>query len=561
MSTSMTFSEGVAYSDKALAELKAREAEYSKFKMMETSTLADPSADLVMSLVGFPTAAGKIVTKETALRVIAFLSGVRMLSNDIAKLPLILHESKIEAGRQTILPALENPLYPILKDCPNRWQTSFELRFFLVSQLVMAGNCFAQVIRNGRGEVLELIPLNAWHMHAEWNLDVPGKPVLFWRYGDSHGNIKVFQAEDLLRVTALNVEATGIMGSRTTVLAKEALSVLMAAEEQAGRQFANGLSMAGFITSPEESEMDQVQAQNVVDNLKRNFAGSQNAAKFTFLPGGLKWEKMSFNAQESQLLESRKFSEEQIARLLGGAPLMVKMGLGEKNSTFAASSAFLQEYFSTSLLPYCTAIEQAITRDLILPKDRATTYARHDATVVLRGSLRERAETYQIQLISGQLSPNDVAVLEHRNTVPGFGDVRFFPANSGYYDPATGEYAIPGQAVPEPNPDEQNKPDDGTREPDDDDEGEDAPPNKPPKKGKPKAEGRVIYRLERLQAVAKAAAERVIRKEQKAGTADVKFTAEVLSIPMEKAEEYVSKRKALSEAEARAALVALAQGD
>src|ERR1019366_7990538 len=200
------------------------------------------------------------------------------------------------------------------------------------------------------------------------------------------------------------------------------------------------------------------QAQNAVDDLKKNFSGSQNAGKFTALPGGAKWEKMTFNAKESQLLESRKWNAEEVIRLLGGAPLIAKLAYGEKASTYAATSAQLDEYFNTCLLPHCVAIEQSIMRDLIAPKDRARLYAKHDANIILRGSLRERSETYEIQLRSGQVSPNDVAILEDHDTMEGFGDVRFFPANSGYFDPETGEYAIPGQATPTPDPAEASKP-------------------------------------------------------------------------------------------------------
>src|SRR6202020_589914 len=113
------------------------------------------------------------------------------------------------------------------------------------------------------------------------------------------------------------------------------------------------------------------QAQVVVDRLKRDFSGSRNSGKFTFLPGGIKYEKMQLTAVEGQLLESRQWNAEEVVRLLGGAPLLVKLGYGDKNQTYASSSAFLDEYFNTSLLPYTTSLEQNITRDLIAPKDRS----------------------------------------------------------------------------------------------------------------------------------------------------------------------------------------------
>jgi hypothetical protein len=76
-----------------------------------TSTLASPSSELVNALVGMPAAAGKIVTRETAIRVAAFLGGVKMLSNDLAKMPLILRQTKTVSGRQRTLPAVDETLY------------------------------------------------------------------------------------------------------------------------------------------------------------------------------------------------------------------------------------------------------------------------------------------------------------------------------------------------------------------------------------------------------------------------------------------------------------------
>jgi HK97 family phage portal protein len=308
-----------------------------------SSTLANPSADFIQSLMGFPTAAGKPVTRMTAIRVASFLSCVRMLSNDIAKYPLILRETTSTGGRIRTTPAIKEPLYSLLKDCPNQWQTSFQMRFFLASQLLTAGNCFCQKIVNQKGDILALNPLDAWRMTQKWDLSVPGKPDLYWMYADSQGTMRRFEQNEVWHTTNCNIDGGGFEGSAIIALAKEALSVLIAAEETAGRNFANGLGMGGFIAAPAESPLTEPEAQNIVDRLKKDFAGSQNAGKFTLLPGGLKWENMSYNARDSQLLESRQWNAEEIARVMGGAPLLVKLGLGEKNSTYAASSAFLED--------------------------------------------------------------------------------------------------------------------------------------------------------------------------------------------------------------------------
>jgi hypothetical protein len=321
----------------------------------------------------------------------------------------------------------------------------------------------------------------------------------------------------------------------------------MAAEETAGRNFSNGLGMGGFISFPPDSGIDEKQAQNVIDRLKKDYAGSQHAGKFTIIPGGGKWEKMTFNAQESQLLESRKWNEQEVVRLLGGAPLLVKLGLGEQNSTYAASSAFLDEYFNTSLLPYTTAIEQSITRDLIPRKQWGTMYAKHSADIILRGSPKERAETNQVLINSWQLTPNEARTLEDRDSIEG-GDFLSGPANGAIFNPVTGEFFIPGQLAPDP--DDPEEADEQTTTPDaaEPDAAGDADGSTP---GKAEA---------RLRALAVSMAERVLRKEQKS-TPDAKFVADVLNVDLTVAGAYVAGRSDMTDEQAREALVAMGMGD
>jgi HK97 family phage portal protein len=553
-----------------------------EFQNNGSSSLANPSADLIQSFLGWPAAAGKPVTRESALRVSAVLSSVKMLSNDLAKMPLITREVTTVKGRQITQIAYENPLYPIFASVPNRWQTSYELRWFMASQLLLNGNAFSQILRDQKQDVVELIPLNAWQMNFKWEEDAPlfnvdGFPITTkkngkkqivpsWTYNNGRNTPVTFYQPDLWHVTSMNLEGAGIQGESMVALGREAMSLLMAAEEYAGRNFANGLGMGGFITFPPEVTVTEEQAQQVVDTLKKDGAGSQNAGKFMAVPHGAKFEKMSFNPQESQLLESRKWNEETIARLFGGAPLVVKLGLGQQNSTYASSSAFLDEYFNTSLAPHCIAIEQSISRDLIDKDDRSKVYVKHNADIYLRGAPKERAETNQVKINSFQMTPNEARAQEDENTVEG-GD--FLSGGTGtpvIYDPETKRFFIPGQLQPQLTPEEAQQKKDLTPPPapafapntqgTDQDIDSNEPTNpQPPVRKKKKGNAHA-----RLQDFANSLSERVMRSEAK-GEVKAKFVAEVLNISMEKAEEYVTKRKTLDEVQARAALFELAMGE
>ena len=522
---------------------------FTGFKNDGTSTLASPSADLVQSLLGFPASAGKVVTKTTAIRVAAFLTGVKTIANDIAKMPLILREIKTIDGRQRTQPAIENPLYGLLKDAPNTWQTSYQLRWFLASQLIMQGNCFCQKITDRAGDLIGLNPLDAWNMSPHWDKTTK-IPTLLWRHTDGDGHVREFNQSELWHVSNCNIEGNGLAGTAIIALAKEALSILMAAEETAGRNFANGLGMGGFITFPPDVEISEPQAQGVVDTLKKNFSVSQNAGKFSVISMGGKWEKMTFNAQESQLLESRKWSEQEVVRILGGAPLLVKLGLGEQSSTYASSSAFLDEYFNTSLLPLTTSIEQSITRDLIPRNQWGKLYAKHNADIILRGSPKERAETNQIKIQSFQMTPNEARAVEDMDSVEG-GD--FLTGGTGtpvIFDIMKQEFFIPGQQPPEAEATDDSTP---------------APSQEEGDGGEPDAAGTrdgttTPPAKNRLGVIANSLAERVERKAVKA-TLEPKFVSEVLACTITDAESYCKTYKDMTPDEQHTKLVALVVGE
>jgi HK97 family phage portal protein len=530
------------------------------FRNSGESTLASPSGDLLQSLIGFPASSGKAVTRVTAVRVATFLAGVKVLASDIAKMPLILRQTSVIDGRQRTSHAIDDPLYPILRFCPNSYQTSYQMRWFLASQLIMNSNCYCQKILDQAGDILALIPLQAWNMAPHWDRQT-NPPTLLYRYSDGRGDIREFTQDQIWHVSALNMEGFGIEGSSIIMLAKEAISLLIAAEETAGRTFSNGLGMSGFLTSVSpDTAPTEIQAQNTLDRLRKDFSGSQNAGKFSYIPD-MKFEKMTFTAKDSQLLESRKWDAQEIIRVLGGAPLLVKLGLGEQNSTYASSTAFLDEYFNTCLLPYTTAIEQSITRDLIPKKQWSTLYAKHDADVILRGSPKERAETNAVLINSWQMTPNEGRAIEDRDSIEG-GDFLCGPSNGAIYDPVKGEFFIPGQKVPDPGDLNSANEEAGSKEPDEggsdaEGAGEDSTSTNVPPTPAKKVPAKVPSK--RLKALANSAVERIERKLAKS-TVDAKFVAEVLNCPLDAAQTYCNTIYQTPE-DVHAALMVLAMGE
>ncbi len=543
-----------------------------------TSTPANPSSEFLQAVVGIPAAAGEVVNRSTAENCVAVFSAVNQLASDIAKMGLILRETSIQNGSQRINPALTDPLYTILKDVPNDYQTSFEFRYFLATQLIMNSNFYCQKITDQAGNILQLIPLDAWAMEVRWDWDAPlqftkvingvKQGVLAYHYHGAKQPLK-FYAPQLWRGTRYNLDGVGYQGTPSIMLAKQAISVVLAAEKTAAKMMANGLTTSGFVSfpmsnDPKATKVDTVQAQNVLDQITKQNTGPHNAGRILLMPGGGTWQDMTPTAQEAQFLESRKWNAEDIARVYGGAPLIVKLGLGQQNSTYASSSAFLDEYFNTSLLPLTTIFEQTITRDLIPKEDWGKKYAKHNADVILRGAPDERAKTYQTLIQSFQMTPNEARILEDRDTIEG-GD--FLSGGTGtpvIFDIEKQEFFIPGQLPPQAMMDHQqslaktNAKAAADRaaalgeEPDASGGDDVVPP--PTAKPQPKNKAQA-----RLKQIANSLVERVMRKEG-ATKPDAKFVAEVLNVSKNLAEAYVKQRADLNDEQARTILLALAEG-
>ena len=96
-------------------------------------------------------AAGKIVTERSALQTTAVYACVRILSEAVAGLPLHLYRYKDDGSKEK---AIDTTLYRLLHDEPNPEMSSFVFRETLMTHLLLWGNAYAQIIRNGKGEVV-----------------------------------------------------------------------------------------------------------------------------------------------------------------------------------------------------------------------------------------------------------------------------------------------------------------------------------------------------------------------------------------------------------------------
>lgn len=352
--------------------------------------------------------AGKRVTDKTALQHIVVYACVRVLSEAIAQLPL--HVYKYTDNGKERVP--KHPLYFLLHDQPNPEMTSFVFRETLMSHLLIYGNAFAQIIRNGRGDVIGLYPL----MPDRVKVDRDEKNRLIYiysRYDEANPNVKkmgdiILGAEDVLHIPGLGFD--GLVGYSPIAMAKNALGISLACEEYGASFFANGASPSGVLEHP-----GVIKNPEKVRNAWRQAYGSGNSHKVAVIEEGMKYTPISIPNNEAQFLETRKFQLEEIARLYR-VPLHLIGDL--EHATFSNIEQQSLEFVKYTLDPWIVRWEQSMQKALLSDSEKGTYFIKFNVEGLLRGDYASRMQGYATARQNGWMNANDIRELEDMNQIP-----------------------------------------------------------------------------------------------------------------------------------------------
>ena len=356
------------------------------------------------------------------MQMTAVYSCVRILSEAIAGLPIHLYRYGEGGSKEK---AINHPLYFLLHDEPNPEMTSFVFRETLMTHLLLWGNAYAQIIRNGKGEVVALYPLMPNRMTV--NRDENGK--LYYEYQTSqdeahmmNGSRVRLQPSDVLHVPGLGFD--GLVGYSPIAMAKNAIGMAIACEEYGAKFFANGATPGGILEHPGVVK----DPERVRESWNSAFGGSSNANKVAVLEEGMKYTPISISPEQAQFLETRKFQINEIARIFRVPPHMV--GDLEKSS-FSNIEQQSLEFVKYTLDPWVVRWEQSLQQALILPSEKATIFIKFNLDGLLRGDYQSRMQGYSTGIQNGFMSVNDVRGLEDMNllTAEEGGDLHFVNGN------------------------------------------------------------------------------------------------------------------------------------
>ena len=359
--------------------------------------------------------AGKNVTERSAMQMTAVYSCVRVLSEAVAGLPLHVYKYRSDglgaasAGKEK---AVSHSLYSLLHDEPNPEMTSFVFRETLMTHLLLWGNAYAQIIRNGKGEVIALYPL----MPNRMTVDRDSSGRLYYKYyrgSDEAIRSKEYEVVlspyDVLHIPGLGFD--GLVGYSPIAMAKNAIGLAIATEEFGAKFFANGAAPSGVLEHPGTIK----DPSKVREAWQSQFGGSSNSGKVAVLEEGMKYTPISISPEQAQFLETRKFQINEIARIFRVPPHMV--GDLEKSS-FSNIEQQSLEFVKYTLDPWVIRWEQSIQRALLRPEEKKRYFAKFNVEGLLRGDYQSRMNGYAVARQNGWMSANDIRELENLDRIP-----------------------------------------------------------------------------------------------------------------------------------------------
>ena len=352
--------------------------------------------------------AGKVVTERSAMQMTAVYSCVRILAEAVAGLPLHLYRYKEDGGKEK---AINTNLYHLLHDEPNPEMSSFVFRETLMTHLLLWGNAYAQIIRNGKGEVIALYPLMPNKMRVD--RDESGHIYYEYRKTTDEANAKenetvILSSFDVLHIPGRGFD--GLVGYSPIAMAKNAIGLAIATEEYGAKFFANGAAPSGVLEHPGTIK----DPQRVREAWQSQFGGSGNSGKVAVLEEGMKYTPISISPEQAQFLETRKFQINEIARIFRVPPHMV--GDLEKSS-FSNIEQQSLEFVKYTLDPWIIRWEQSLNRTLLNQEEKKTYFFKFNVEGLLRGDYQSRMQGYATARQNGWMSANDIRELENLDKI------------------------------------------------------------------------------------------------------------------------------------------------
>lgn len=340
------------------------------------------------------------VSFETAMQLSAVWASARLLSEAVAGLPLEIHDGKGNPVRSDVSELFSGKV--------NRYQTRFEFMETMMLNLVMRGNCYALKQYSGN-RLVGLMPLMASQVETRL---LPDGAVVHVFYGDK--DVKVYAADSVWHVRLFG---NGIVGLSPLGYARNTIGIALAGEKRVSHVFQNGGKPSGVLMVDKlltDKQREQVRSE--FNELREG-----NNDRLMVLEADMKYQTISMSPEDIQLLESRRFQIEDLARFFGVPSVLINDTSG--STTWGSGiEQLVQGFYKLNLRPYLERFEASIKHNLMSPSVRSKSVVEFNFDALLRGDRAGRADARQKEINSGQMTPNEARAEEGREPLPG-GDV------------------------------------------------------------------------------------------------------------------------------------------
>ena len=352
---------------------------------------------------------GEQVDEKSAMQIATVYACVRLLAESVAQLPLHLYKVTDDDGQEK---AKDHPLYRILYREPNPEMTSFSFWEAVMTHLLLWGNAYAQVVRDGKNSVLGLYPL----LPENVEIDRTDKGELYYIYhaytdevpGETNKDI-IFRRDEILHIPGLGFN--GLVGFSPIAMMKNALGTTIAVEKYGSSFFKNNGQPLGVLEHPGVLK----DPQKIRDNWMDTYGGPNNAHKIALLEEGMTYKPISLPPEDSQFLSTREFGVEEICRIFRVPPHMVQ---DLKRATFSNIEHQAIDYVVHTLDPWLVRIEKAIVKDLLVEEEKDDYFPKFNVDGLLRGDYKSRMDGYSVGISTGIISPNEARQKENMPPLP-----------------------------------------------------------------------------------------------------------------------------------------------
>ena len=360
---------------------------------------------------------GEYINTHTAMKYSALFACVRVLSETLASMPIMLYRKKPGGDREQ-----RNDLaaYDLLHNKPNDEMSPFSFKEASMVALNTGGNAVSERLVNAYGDTVGLYPY-PWDMVRIERDKETGRLIYKIRDGARE---KTLQRSQVFHIPGLSFD--GVVGISPIEYAASAIRLGLSYEQFGNSFFKNGANASGAFTHP--NALTDIAYERLKADLAKNYTGLKNTGKPMILEEGMKFEPFTIKPVDAELLGNKKFQTEDVARIYR-VPLHLIQNLDK--ATFSNIEQQSLEFVMYTMLPWFKRWEEGANMQLLAKQERqAGYYLEFKIDALLRGDTAARATAYAVGRQWGWLSVNDIRRLENMNSIPN-GDIYLEPLNMG----------------------------------------------------------------------------------------------------------------------------------